>query len=222
MTMPNTAEIATDAETPDAEGVPGNGHPHEPAEPVDADGVGSTDTTPDEDTPPDEDPAEEKRGNAEAAKYRKQLRAAETTIADHEAHIAELQHHVIGGLIADKVADPRVFDKLVDRSAWAGDDGRIDLNKLDAAVAQILEEYPSLKPAGKPSPRMKPQPGRGEPVGDRTAPRPLSSLDRAFPQSDVRMQNLLESHPETGTAGDTIQERNKTRRITAKIGGEDS
>src|SRR6218665_3707261 len=65
------------------------------------------------------EPVDEKRGNAEAAKYRTQLRAAEATIADHESHVAELQTFVIAGLISDRVADPKVFDKLVDREAWA-------------------------------------------------------------------------------------------------------
>ena len=174
---------------------------------------------------PQEDPQEpaepEKKGNAEAAKYRTQLRTAEATIADHEAHIAELQQFVVAGLISDRVADPKVFAKLVDREAWAGDDGRIDLNKLDDAVQQLLTDHPSLKPAGKPTPRTAPRPNRGTPVTGAPAPSSLSAIDKAFPKSGATMRNLLERDPESGTVGDTMQRRGKPSRIRAKIGGED-
>ncbi|MGF6821936.1 hypothetical protein M2317_000822 [Microbacterium sp. ZKA21] len=167
-----------------------------------------------------QEPAEsEKRGNPEAAKYRTQLRAAEAAIADHEAHIAELQEHVISSMIANRVADPKVFAKLVDREAWAGGDGRIDVAKLDASVAQLLEDHPSLKIV-KPRPRTSPQVNRGTPVGG-AAPASTSAIDRAFPKSGTTMQNLLEKRPDAGTVGDTIQSRNKKRQISARIGGED-
>ncbi|WP_424937342.1 MULTISPECIES: hypothetical protein [Bacteria] len=164
---------------------------------------------------------EKRGGNAEAAKYRTQLRTAEATIADHEAHIAELQQFVIAGLISDRVADPKVFAKLVDREAWAGDDGRIDLNRLDDAVQQLLTDHPSLKPAGKPTPRTAPRPGKGTPVAGGPAPSSLSAIDKAFPKSGATMRNLLERDPESGTVGDTLQRRGKPTRIRAKIGGED-
>lgn len=168
-----------------------------------------------------QEPAEpEKKGNAEAAKYRTQLRAAEAAIADHESHIAELQQYVIAGLISSRVADPTVFGKLVDREAWAGDDGRIDLNKLDAAVEQLLTDHPTLKPTKAP-PRMKPTPNKGTPVAEPGAPRSLSAIDKAFPKSGATMQNLLEKRPEVGSVGDTIRERGKNRRINGRIGGED-
>lgn len=166
------------------------------------------------------EPESEKRGNAEAAKYRTQLRAAEAAIADHESHIAELQQYVIAGLISGKVADPNVFAKLVDRDAWAGEDGRIDLNKLDTAVERLLTDHPTLKPTKAP-PRMKPTLAPGTPVADKNAPRPLSAIDKAFPKSGATMQNLLERRPEAGSVGDTIRERGKNRRIRGRIGGED-
>lgn len=200
----------------DATGAEGAAEGQEPAEPVEVEEQ--------QQEPPTEpqEPAEpEKKGNAEAAKYRTQLRTAEATIADHEAHIAELQQFVIAGLIADRVADPKVFAKLVDREAWAGDDGRIDLNKLDAAVQQLLTDHPTLKPAGKPMPRTAPRPGTGVPVDGPKAPSSLSAIDKAFPKSGATMRNLLERDPESGTVGDTMQRRGKPTRIRAKIGGED-
>lgn len=141
-----------------------------------------------------QEPAEgEKKGNAEAAKYRTQLRAAEVKITDHEAHIAQLQTLVISDLISGRVADPKVFSKLVDREAWAGEDGRIDLEKLNAAVEQLLTDHPSLKPAGKPAPRTKPQPGRGTPVDGPKAPSRQTALERAFGDSGARWSDVVGS-----------------------------
>jgi hypothetical protein len=141
-----------------------------------------------------QEPAEpEKKGNAEAAKYRTQLRAAEVKITDHEAHIAELQTLVISDLISGRVADPKVFSKLVDRDAWAGEDGRIDLEKLNVAVEQLLADHPSLKPAGKPAPRTKPQAGRGTPIDGPKAPTRQTALERAFGDSGARWSDVVGS-----------------------------
>ncbi|MFK4759658.1 hypothetical protein ACI3KS_01850 [Microbacterium sp. ZW T5_45] len=168
----------------DTTGAEGAAEGQEPIEPVE--GEEQQQEPPAE---PQESVEPEKKGNAEAAKYRTQLRAAEATIADHESHIAELQEHVIVGLIADRVGDPKVFGKLVDREAWVGEDGRIDLTKLDAAVAQLLEDHPSLKPQ-RVQPRTKPQPGRGTPVQGRPAERP-SKLERAFGDSGRRWSDVI-------------------------------
>lgn len=159
-----------------------------------------------------QEPAEdEARGNREAAKYRTQLRAAEATIADHESHIAELQEHVVVGLITGRVGDPKVFGKLVEREAWVGEDGRIDLTKLDAAVDQILKDHPSLKPQ-QVQPRTKPRPGRGRPVEGRPTDRP-SKLERAFGDSGRRWSDVVGSR---GRAADVDIEA-KSRKVRSEV-----
>lgn len=172
----------------DATGAEGAAEGQEQAPPVD-----SEQQPPETPVAPQEPEESEKKGNAEAAKYRTQLRAAEAKLTDHEAHIAELQQVVIADLISGRVADPKVFAKLVDREAWAGDDGRIDLEKLDVAVQQLLADHPSLKPAGKPAPRTKPQAGRGTPVEGPAAPTRQTALARAFGDSGARWSDVVGS-----------------------------
>ncbi|MEL5990740.1 hypothetical protein ACOKGD_13925 [Microbacterium phosphatis] len=143
---------------------------------------------------------EPKAPNAEAGKYRTRLRAAEATIADHEAHIAELQDVVVRGLLRDRLGDPAVFAKLVDRSEWSGDDGRIDLDKLDAAVAHLLQEHPALEKR-LPVPRTKPQMAKGEPVREPGTPRKLSAVDVAFGNSGARWSDVIGKGERAADAG---------------------
>lgn len=152
------------------------------------DAATSPESTP---TPPEAaEPAQEPDGRStEAAKYRTRLRAAEAELADAHAHIAELQGEVIRQLLAGVLADPSDFDQI-GVPAVLGDDGRIDKEKLDAAIATLLEQKPHYAPQ-KTRPAMRPQPRAGAVADTGTRPAPQSKLGKAFPGGTTRWSEVI-------------------------------
>lgn len=168
--------MSTDTTTPTTETNEPDGiaTPEAPAAPAE-----KPQDAPQEPQEPEEKPSDDKP-SSEAAKYRTRLRATEAERDELRAHVTELQGEVIRQLLVGKLADPRDFDQ-VGVAAVLGEDGRIDREKLDAAVTQLLEEKPHYAPA-KVRPRTRPQPRDGVPAGQARA-QSETKLQRAFPST---------------------------------------
>lgn len=85
-------------------------------------------------------------GNAEAAKYRRQLRDAEATRDDLQGQLDTWNREAIERRAAQHLAVASDLFDLgeVDPADLLGDDGRVDPDKVDAAARALIEARPGL------------------------------------------------------------------------------
>jgi len=116
--------------------------------------VTSTENTPENTTEPGTGSEETgKTGNAEAAKYRTRLREVETERDTVSERLTGYQRREAERLAADKLSRPG--DLWLDGAEVGGlldDEGRLDEEKVAAAVAGVLDGRPQLE-AGRVRPR---------------------------------------------------------------------
>lgn len=110
----------------------------------------STEPEPTDTPAPDEAqrPAGEREtGNAEAARYRRQLREAEATRDTLAGRVEAMQRAEVERLAADRLAVPGDLWRFgVDLSALLTDDGDLDAAAVDAAVDALAADRPHLAP----------------------------------------------------------------------------
>ncbi len=102
-------------------------------------------------------------GNREAAKYRRQARAAETQLAVAKAVIAEFNRENAERLASERLADASdlwsagiELDQLLDAS------GKLDAAQVDLAVAGLLDAKPHLARRGPQAPPASTVTGDGK------------------------------------------------------------
>lgn len=90
--------------------------------------------------------------NAEAAKHRHRAKAAEdglavarTLLEDQGSQINALQRQVVDARISHAFADPADFHRDVSLADVLGDDGAVDLAKVDAAAQKVLADHPHYR-----------------------------------------------------------------------------
>lgn len=156
--------------------------------------------TPDETAEPEQGSAEEQPGeaaedgknpNREAAKYRRQLRDAESKLETQQADVRELQAEVIRLNLTGTLTNTADFDQFIGIEKVLGDDGKIDKSKLDAEVAAMLSERPYLKPQG-PRIATRPTPARGKVSGPEQVPEKLSAAQKYFGASAANWHQVLD------------------------------
>ncbi len=109
----------------------------------------------------------------EAAKWRREYRAAETKLTVAEARVAEMQKAEIHRLAATKLADPTDLWLApgVDLGGLLGDDGMVDPERVEEATEAILESKPHWRsrprPVGAPAAAVTGD-GKLEPVEEPT------------------------------------------------------
>jgi len=88
----------------------------------------------------------------EAAKWRREYRAAETKLTVAEARVAEMQRAEIARLAATKLADPTDLWLApgVDLGGLLGDDGLVDPERVEEATEAILESKPHWRSRPRP------------------------------------------------------------------------
>ena len=89
---------------------------------------------------------------SEAAKWRREYRAAETKLTVAQARVAEMQKAEIHRLAATKLADPTDLWLApgVDLGGLLGDDGLVDPERVEEAAEAILESKPHWRSRPRP------------------------------------------------------------------------
>lgn len=86
---------------------------------------------------------EQPNGNREAAKYRRQLREAETERDGLRERVTAYERAEVERLAADRLTDPAdLWTGGTDLETLRGKDGRIDPEKVRAAIDGVLEAHP--------------------------------------------------------------------------------
>jgi hypothetical protein len=158
---------------------------------------------------------EGKNPNAEAAKYRRQLRETQTANETLSGHVTELQAEVVRLMLTDRMNNTIDFDKFIGIANVLGDDGKIDPEKLETSVTELLTERPYLAPA-KIMPRMRPKVAEGQKTASAPSQTAKSIADK-FGSSDAKWTDLLNrqgEHVENTRAG--------TKRVQSELNQRDS
>ena len=111
-----------------------------------------TEPTPTENETSVVEEAEEKsdRGNREAAKYRRQLRDTETERDSLRTALTSARTEILRAAVTGYKIDGNTFnadaldDAGIDVEEVFGDDGRLDQDNLDAAMAAIADDKPYM------------------------------------------------------------------------------
>lgn len=141
-----------------------------------------------------EAPEDDERGNpnAEAAKYRKQLRATEAERDGARELVGELQRAYIELLVEPRLQKADDFGRHVDMASLIANDGKLDRAKIHAALDELLRERPYLAAKPKLRPAGVPQIRKGVPVppagGDA---KPKSLAEKFGGRDDVKWNDVL-------------------------------
>ncbi|OUE25512.1 hypothetical protein [Clavibacter michiganensis] len=136
------------------------------------------------------EPDEDKSLAREAAKYRRERNEATASLTAAREHVTELQAEVVRLMLQGQLVNTADFDTFIGISAVLGEDGKIDPEKVTAAVAELVQERPYLAPQ-KLMPRTRPKPDPGVPM-DGTAPARPKSLADQFGGGAATMADLLQ------------------------------
>jgi hypothetical protein len=137
---------------------------------------------------------DDERGNpnAEAARYRKQLRATEAERDGARDHVAELQRAYIELLVEPRLQKADDFGRHVDMASLVAEDGKLDRVKIEAELEALLRERPYLAAKAKVRPAGIPKMRKGVPVeGEAGSARPPNFSARDFGRDDVKWNDLL-------------------------------
>lgn len=148
---------------------------------------------------------------AEAARYRRRMRNAETERDGLKQHVRELQGEVIKQLVTGRLTNPDDFDLFVGLDNVLGADGRLDLAKLDDALEELLTDRPYLHQA-TPAPKQRPKIPRGVTSGSSSPTGQSSSLERAFGDTTATWADVTTRNPDETQATFRAEERNTNRR----------
>jgi hypothetical protein len=137
-----------------------------------------------------QEPYEDKRLAGEAAKYRRERNEATASLTAAQEHVTELQAEVVRLMLTDKLVNTDDFDRFIGIDAVLGEDGKIDREKITAAVEELVQQRPYLAPQ-KLTPRTRPKPDPGVPMGGTAPGRPKSLADQ-FGGGAATMADLLQ------------------------------
>ncbi|MFP5364351.1 MAG: hypothetical protein ACLGI5_16650 [Thermoleophilia bacterium] len=93
-------------------------------------------------TPPD-GAKDDASGNAEAAKWRRQLRAEEAKTATLSARLDARDREHVERLAAERFTDPSDVWHATSLDAMRAEDGTIDLQRAEAELARVRKEHPN-------------------------------------------------------------------------------
>jgi hypothetical protein len=163
-----------------------------------------------------------KNPNREAAKYRRQLREAETTNATQLSDIRELQSEVVRLNLVSQLKNTEDFTQFIGIDKVLGDDGRIDRSKLDSEMATLLTERPYLRVEGPKPPRTRPQMPKGTPVAP-TAPqrdnRPASEKHFGASDSSATWHQALDGkNSELSDIGPAARSSRRNHKVGLVVG----
>jgi hypothetical protein len=134
--------------------------------------------------------------NAEAAKYRKQLRATEAERDSEREHVEHLQRAVIELMAGPRMQNVDDFARFVDLSTLVADDGKLDRTKIGEAIDALLKERPYLATQERRRPWERPKLRQGTPVGE-SGPRRKPTLAEQFGgRDDVTWGGVLNKQGE--------------------------
>jgi hypothetical protein len=93
----------------------------------------------------EQNPGTEDAGNAEAAKWRRALRAKEAELSVALARVDAGDRREIERLAADRFTDPSDVWAVTSLDAMRADDGALDLEKAEAELGRIEQAKPHWK-----------------------------------------------------------------------------
>ncbi|PRY13595.1 hypothetical protein [Kineococcus rhizosphaerae] len=126
--------------------------PAPPAEEVD---TATTDDTADQDHEAPEDRDEDRGGNREAARRRRELREARAEVDRLTGVLDRMRRSEVERLVGDRLVDAAdVWRDGADLAALLDDDGLVDASKVDEVLGTVLEAHPHWAPAAADARRM--------------------------------------------------------------------
>lgn len=132
---PSTAAQPPEESAPQPQGDPG----------TDAQPGADGEEQPDAPEPDEDQDKPQGRASRDAARYRHQLRETETQLEKQQEHTRRLEDQILTMLTTDHLAAPQDLFKFIERDSITDEDGAIDFDAAQQAIAELCAERPYLQ-----------------------------------------------------------------------------